>query len=159
MINVSLSFDTVSEAAKFFAAHLPNAAPVAAALPTEEQRVEKIHAAEVKADPKPAKVAKPAATQPTAEATPVDVPEPKAEPVAEVVKAEPKPVAKSTIDYPTLQKAVFKLASISREACTEVAQQFGRTTFKDSPADIWDKALAAVNAKIEELAKQPEEVA
>jgi rRNA maturation endonuclease Nob1 len=151
MINVSLSFDTVSDAADFFAKHLPAHRHVAMtnAVPTEEQRVEKIHAAEVKPDPKPAKAAKPAATQPTAEAAPADAPEVKAEPVAEVKKAEP--ATKSSIDYPTLQKAVFKLASISREACTEVAQQFGRTTFKDSPADIWDKALAAVNAKIEEL--------
>lgn len=65
--------------------------------------------------------------------------------------AAPATAAKSSIDYPTLQKAVFKLAGASREAAGEVSASFGVKTFKDLDASKWDEALAAVNAKIVEL--------
>jgi len=57
----------------------------------------------------------------------------------------------SSVDYPTLQKAVFALAGKSREAAAAVASSFGVKTFKDLPADKWAAALAAVNAKLTEL--------
>ena len=57
----------------------------------------------------------------------------------------------SSVDYPTLQKAVFTLAGRSREAAAAVAATFGVKTFKDLPADKWADALAAVNAKLAEL--------
>jgi len=57
----------------------------------------------------------------------------------------------SSVDYPTLQKAVFTLAGKSREAAAAVAASFGVKTFKDLPADKWADALAAVNAKLAEL--------
>ena len=57
----------------------------------------------------------------------------------------------SSVDYPTLQKAVFTLAGKNREAAAAVAATFGVKTFKDLPADKWADALAAVNAKLAEL--------
>ena len=57
----------------------------------------------------------------------------------------------SSVDYPTLQKAVFTLAGKSREAAAAVAASFGVKTFKDLPADKWADALAAVTAKLAEL--------
>lgn len=57
----------------------------------------------------------------------------------------------SSVDYPTLQKAVFTLAGKSREAAAAVAASFGVKTFKDLPADKWAAAFAAVNTKLAEL--------
>ncbi len=73
-----------------------------------------------------------------------EVNKPKAEPVAEVKKAP-------TIEYTVLQKAVFALASISRDAVIELAASFGVKSFKELDAGRWDDALTAVNAKVEEL--------
>lgn len=87
-------------------------------------------------------------------------PEPEAEPPASTAAASSPAPAPSTapaaepaasVDYPTLQKAVFTLAGKSREAAAAVAQSFGVKTFKDLPADKWAAALAAVNAKLAEL--------
>lgn len=55
------------------------------------------------------------------------------------------------VEYPVLQKAVFALATKSRDAAAGVAASFGVKTFKDLPQDKWGDALAAVNAKIVEL--------
>jgi len=91
---------------------------------------------------KPAKVEKPAATPPAAKSTPAPV----------TAAAEPAPEVKPTIDYPTLQKAVFALANASREAAGAVAKSLGVKTFKELDASRWGEALAAVNAKLAELA-------
>lgn len=56
-----------------------------------------------------------------------------------------------SVDYPTLQKAVFALAGKSREAAAAVAASLGVKTFKELPADKWADALAAVNGKLAEL--------
>lgn len=72
-------------------------------------------------------------------------------PTAAEAKAD-VPVKKApSIEYTVLQKAVFALASISREAVVAVASAFGVKTFKELDASRWDEALAAVNAKVEEL--------
>ena len=83
---------------------------------------------------------------------------PSPEPAA-AVSAPPPPVsapatvsAPPTTDYPTLQKAVFKLAGLSREVVGAVAESFGVKTFKDLAPERWSEALAAVNAEIENLA-------
>ena len=60
-------------------------------------------------------------------------------------------VASKSVDYPTLQKAVFALAGKSREAAAAVASSFGVKTFKELRVDKWADALAAVNAKLAEL--------
>lgn len=57
----------------------------------------------------------------------------------------------SSVDYPTLQKAVFALAGKSREAAAAVAAGFGVKTFKELPADKWGEALGAVQEKLAEL--------
>lgn len=87
---------------------------------------------------------------------------PKAEPKKEAAEA-PKPVvapsapettaapAASSIDYATLQKAVFALAGKSREAAAAVAASFGVKTFKELDADKWGEALGAVQEKLAEL--------
>lgn len=57
----------------------------------------------------------------------------------------------SSIDYATLQKAVFALAGKSREAAAAVAASMGVKTFKELPADKWSEALGAVQEKLAEL--------
>ncbi len=59
--------------------------------------------------------------------------------------------ASKSVDYPTLQKAVFALAGKSREAAAAVASSFGVKTFKELPEGKWAEALAAVNDKLAEL--------
>jgi hypothetical protein len=59
--------------------------------------------------------------------------------------------ASKSVDYPTLQKAVFALAGKSREAAAAVASSFGVKTFKELPEAKWAEALAAVNDKLAEL--------
>ena len=56
-----------------------------------------------------------------------------------------------SVDYPTLQKAVFALAGKSREAAAAVASSFGVKTFKELPEAQWGEALGAVNDKLSEL--------
>lgn len=98
-------------------------------------------AAEVKVEaPKPVKVekAKPAAVEPT--------PAPVAEaPTSTASSSAPAP----SVDYPTLQKAVFALAGKSRESAAAVAASMGVKTFKELPEAKWADALAAVNAALE----------
>ncbi len=77
-----------------------------------------------------------------------------APPASTAAASSPAPAAEppaASVDYPTLQKAVFTLAGKSREAAAAVAQSFGVKTFKDLPADKWAAAFAAVNAKLAEL--------
>ncbi len=95
-----------------------------------EAKPEKAAKQEAKADPKPE--SKQPAAEPTAPAT---------------TDAQPA----SSIDYATLQKAVFALAGKSREAAAAVAASMGVKTFKELPADKWAEALAAVNDKLAEL--------
>lgn len=69
--------------------------------------------------------------------------------------ADAKPEAdKPKIDYPTLQKAVFKLAGIpvlGRPAAKALSESFGVATFKELDPSKWDAALAATEAKIVEV--------
>lgn len=59
--------------------------------------------------------------------------------------------ASKSVDYPTLQKAVFALAGKSREAAAAVAASMGVKTFKELAEGKWAEALVAVNAKLAEL--------
>lgn len=89
--------------------------------------------------------------------TPATSGKPKAETKPAAPASAPGPAVdsaakpKSGIDYPTLQKAVFKLAGISRDEASAMSKQFGVSTFKELNPSKWDEAFAAVNAKIEEL--------
>lgn len=82
----------------------------------------------------------------------------KAKPAA--VVATPAPVVEApastasssepaaSVDYPTLQKAVFALAGKSRESAAAVAASMGVKTFKELPEAKWAEALAAVNVAL-----------
>jgi hypothetical protein len=73
---------------------------------------------------------------------------PKPEPVATTSSAKPS----ASVDYPTLQKAVFALAGKSRESAGAVAASFGVKTFKELPEAKWSDALVAVNNALAEAA-------
>lgn len=135
MIQITLSFPDMNAARKALL-ELPENL-FANVSDTPIAKVEKETASAKK--PEAAKPA-PAATQATAETS--AAPEPKAE------NSEPAP---ASVDYPTLQKAVFQLAAESREAAAAVAASFGVKTFKELPQGQWADALAAVNAKLAEL--------
>lgn len=88
--------------------------------------------------------------------------EPKTDPKpqAAVARSEPEAPAASTasssepsasVDYPTLQKAVFALAGKSREAAAAVAASMGVKTFKELGQDKWAEALGAVTEKLADL--------
>lgn len=128
MISITLNFKSI-EAARAALLEIP----LSALAGGEDSK----QAAEVK----PAKTAKPAKQEPVQEAAPA--PEVTAEPQA----AE----APTAVDYPTLQKAVFALAAINREAVIATAGSFGVKTFKELDQSKWAAALEAVQAKVAEL--------
>lgn len=129
MISITLNFKSI-EAARAALLEIP----LTALAGSEDSK----QAAEVK----PAKTAKPAKQEPVQEAAPA--PEVKAEPQA----TEEQPAA---VDYQTLQKAVFALAAINREAVIATASSLGVKTFKELDQSKWAAALEAVQAKVAEL--------
>ena len=84
-------------------------------------------------------------------AAPAEVPAPAAPAPAPVAAPEPAPAPVQTVDYATLQKAVFALAGKSREAAAGVAASLGVKTFKELPEGKWAEALGAVQEKLAEL--------
>ena len=130
MIQVTLSFPDQAALVQFFTSVSAAPAPV---------KVEAPKPAPTPAAPatvtKTAKVTAPAA--PAAE-SPSD---PKPEPEATTSSAKPS----ASVDYPTLQKAVFALAGKSRDKAAAVAATLGVKTFKELPESKWAEALAAVN--------------
>lgn len=128
MISITLNFKSI-EAARAALLEIP----LSALAGGEDSK----QAAEVK----PAKTAKPAKQEPVQDAAPA--PEVTAEPQA----AE----APTDVDYPTLQKAVFALAALNREAVIATAGSFGVKTFKELDQSKWAAALEAVQAKVAEL--------
>lgn len=132
MISITLNFKSI-EAARAALLEIP----LSALAGGEDSK----QAAEVK----PAKAAKPAKQEPVQEAAPA--PEVTAEPQA----AEAPTEAPTAVDYPTLQKAVFALAALNREAVIATAGSFGVKTFKELDQSKWAAALEAVQAKVAEL--------
>lgn len=132
MISITLNFKSI-EAARAALLEIP----LSALAGGEDSK----QAAEVK----PAKTAKPAKQEPVQEAAPA--PDVTAEPQA----AEAPTEAPTAVDYPTLQKAVFALAAINREAVIATAGSFGVKTFKELDQSKWAAALEAVQAKVAEL--------
>lgn len=94
------------------------------------------------------KAAKPAAaTEPPSDPKPVaELSAPVTPAASSASSSEP-----ATIDYPTLQKAVFALAGKSRDAAASVAASMNVKTFKELGQDAWASALVAVNLKMVEL--------
>lgn len=133
MISITLNFKSI-EAARAALLEIPVSALVGG-VEVDKQN----------AEVKPAKAAKPAKQEPVQEAAPA--PEVTAEPQA----AEAPTEAPTAVDYPTLQKAVFALAALNREAVIATAGSFGVKTFKELDQSKWAAALEAVQAKVAEL--------
>lgn len=133
MISITLNFKSI-EAARAALLEIPVTALVGG-----------VEADKQNAEVKPAKAAKPAKQEPVQEAAPA--PEVTAEPQA----AEAPTEAPTAVDYPTLQKAVFALAALNREAVIATAGSFGVKTFKELDQSKWAAALEAVQAKVAEL--------
>lgn len=132
MISITLNFKSI-EAARAALLEIP----LSALAGGEDSK----QAAEVK----PAKTAKPAKQEPVQEAAPA--PEVTAEPQA----AEAPTETPTAVGYPALQKAVFALAALNREAVIATAGSFGVKTFKELDQSKWAAALEVVQAKVAEL--------
>lgn len=132
MISITLNFKSI-EAARAALLEIPVTALVGG-----------VEADKQNAEVKPAKAAKPAKQEPV-KATEV-VAAKEETPVVEAPTEAP-----TAVDYPTLQKAVFALAAINREAVIATAGSFGVKTFKELDQSKWAAALEAVQAKVAEL--------
>ena len=133
MISITLNFKSI-EAARAALLEIPVTALVGG-VEVDKQN----------AEVKPAKAAKPAKQEPVKAAEVVAAKD--ETPVVEA-PAEEQPAA---VDYPTLQKAVFALAALNREAVVATASSFGVKTFKELDQGKWAAALEAVQAKLAEL--------
>lgn len=142
MIKVTLEFSTLSDMLGFFGqAKAPLAAQIQPAPGLALESGEFVPAAELNKT----------AAKPSPKATPAPAPAAQVEPPASSPAPAPSPAAGATLDYPTLQKAVFALAGKSREAATQVFAALGVKNAKELPETRWPEALAAVNAKLAEL--------
>lgn len=99
--------------------------------------------------PKPAELTKTVKVE-KAKPAPVAVEATAPAPTPAPAASSNEPVA--SVDYPTLQKAVFALAGKSRESAAAVAASLGVKTFKELPEGKWADALAAVNTALAEAA-------
>lgn len=135
-VKVTLEFATVQEAA----AYLAGAAGVAPAVaqttaPAVEVKVEKAAAV-----PKVEKAAKPK-TESKTEAAATSTPAP-----TEETKESPA----SSVDYTSVQKAVFALANAKgRDAALAVIGTFGKASAKELAPEQYEAALAALTAALE----------
>jgi hypothetical protein len=134
VITLTLTFTSI-EAARAALLEIPSSSLVGG--PAPEAKVEA-----------PKKVTKEApAPVERAQAATKTVATPDPKPVAEGTTSSAKP--SESVDYPTLQKAVFALAGKSREAAGAVAAALGVKTFKELDSSKWAEALAAVNVALE----------
>lgn len=133
MISITLNFKSI-EAARAALLEIPVTALVGG-----------VEADKQDAEVKPAKTAKPAKQEPV-KATEVVAAAKEETPVVEAPTEAP-----TAVDYPTLQKAVFALAALNREAVIATAGSFGVKTFKELDQSKWAAALEAVQAKVAEL--------
>lgn len=138
MISITLNFKSI-EAARAALLEIPVAALVGG-----------VEADKQNADVKPAKAAKPAKQEP-AKQEPVKATEVVAAKEETPVVEAPAEEQPAVVDYPTLQKAVFALAALNREAVVATASSFGVKTFKELDQGKWAAALEAVQAKLAEL--------
>ena len=103
--------------------------------------------------PTPAAAQESAPTTVTAEVKegPKPAATPATQPAAGTAQTTSSETPSASVDYPTLQKAVFALAGKSRDAAAAVATSMGVKTFKELPETKWGEALVAVNAAIADL--------
>lgn len=142
MIKVTLEFANQAELLAYFSTPVPEKVKINATAPDAITITEKVNtsAKPVKETAKSEHVEAPKAAAVSTAQAPTPAP-----------AASPSAAASPTVDYPTLQKAVFALANASREAASEVAASFNVKTFKALSQDQWAPALTAVNAKLESL--------
>jgi hypothetical protein len=142
MVEITLNFKTI-EAARQALLDIPASALVGGPEPEALGALVPAPVPKAKQKAAPAEVPKP-----------VEVPAPAVPAPAPVAAPEPAPAptpAVSSVDYATLQKAVFALAGKSREAAAGVAASLGVKTFKELPEGKWAEALGAVQEKLAEL--------
>lgn len=132
MISITLNFKSI-EAARAALLEIPVTALVGG-----------VEADKQNAEVKPAKAAKPAKQEPVKATEAVAAKE-------ETPVVEAPAEAPTAVDYPTLQKAVFALAALNREAVIATARSFGVKTFKELDQSKWAAALEVVQAKVAEL--------
>ncbi len=131
MIQVTLSFPDQAALVQFFTS-------VSAPAPVKVEAPKSVKPAATAPATSPV-VTKSSTTTDTKSTT-----DPKPEPVATTSSEKPS----ASVDYPTLQKAVFALAGKSRESAAAVAASMGVKTFKELPESKWADALVAVNAAL-----------
>jgi hypothetical protein len=142
VLTITLTFKSI-EAARAALLEIPSSSLVGGdAVEAEAPKVVKAAATPAAVVTKAVKPA-PAVESPSE----VKVEAPKPAPVVEATTSSAKPSA--SVDYPTLQKAVFALAGKSRDAAAAVAASFSVKTFKELPEAKWADALAAVNVALE----------
>ena len=142
MLTITLTFKSI-EAARAALLEIPSSSLVGGDAPEAVETPKVVKAAATPA----AVVTKAVKPAPVAESpSEVKVEAPKPVPVVEATTSSPKP--SDSVDYPTLQKAVFALAGKSRDAAAAVAASFSVKTFKDLPEAKWADALVAVNAAL-----------
>ena len=141
---MTLTFVSI-EAARAALLEIPSSSLVGGPAPeqtgTDRRATDKVEAPKPSGLPKQVKIVKPAPEPVAVEPTPAPVAE---APASTASSSEPAP----SVDYPTLQKAVFALAGKSREAAAAVAASMGVKTFKELGQDKWAEALVAVNAAL-----------
>lgn len=136
MIEITLKFTSVALAAA--ALNQLNGAQLATATVVDTGAADKV-------------VTPPKSTKPATVASAVSAPTTEQKPAADAKPADAEKPKADAVDYPTLQKAVFKLAGISRDEAGAAAATFGVKTFKELDSAKWGEALKTVEAKIEEL--------
>ena len=168
MIAITLNFKSI-EAARQALLEIPSSSlveaadspkPAQAPAPAASPTTAKAGAASKKTAAEPAPTAASAETAPQAPTAATASPETVAEGKPAAAASAPATPAASTasssepsksVDYPTLQKAVFALAGKSRDAAAAVAASMGVKTFKELGQDKWAEALGAVQEKLVEL--------
>ncbi len=136
-VKVTLEFATVQEAAAYLAGAAGVTPAVAqAAAPAAEVKVQKETSA-----PKAEKAAKPKTESKTEAAAATSTPAP-----TEETKESPA----SSVDYTSVQKAVFALANAKgRDAALAVIGTFGKASAKELAPEQYEAALAALTAALE----------
>lgn len=169
MIQVTLQFSTIAAAVAALA-KIPEAdAAFATTAGVSADEKAAVLAAPAPAPAPTAAPGKPKAVKPAPAATPStaqasDASTPKSEPASPTTPPAAAPAAAPAadkVDYPTLQKAVFKLVGLVKAAGDDpgvqvlgIARELAANdsaTFKELPPELWKTALDRVQAKTIEL--------
>ena len=136
-VKVTLEFATIQEAAAYLAGATGAAPAAAKATPVAEAKVEKEAPAPKAEKAKAEKPKTESKTEPAATSTPAPTEETKEQPA-------------SSVDYTSVQKAVFALANAKgRDAALAVIGTFGKASAKELAPEQYADALAALTAALE----------